>query len=207
LQRALAESFISAAEGEDQLKACEEILSGTRTYEGLSVDIDLRWRIVETLASAGRAGDQLIDEEVRRDPTDAGERYAVTCRGARPSPAAKEEIWDMFTVRPDVPVATLRSAVGGFHRIDQHELLRPYAGRYFEAVRNIWDTREHEVARVFATGMFPKMVIGDDVVATAQEYLATQDPPYPLRRILLEAQDSMKRAVRARSKDREAALS
>jgi aminopeptidase N len=91
--------------------------------------------------------------------------------------------------------------MGGFQQPDQRPLLEPYADRYFETLGPFWKSRTIEVALAFARGMYPSVVIGEHVVSQTETYLRTQAPPGPVQRILLEGQDQMRRAIRARRVD------
>jgi aminopeptidase N len=49
--------------------------------------------------------------------------------------------------------------------------------------------------------MFPSVVVGDQTIKVTDQYLARENVPGPVRRVLLEAKDSMQRAMRARAVD------
>ena len=99
---------------------------------GLSIDTDLRWRIVTALAAAGHIdADGLptpfIDAEVQRDPTAAGKRQGAQASAARPQAAVKEQAWTQVTED---------DTLAQHHRPVDHRRLRPTrAGRAAETVR------------------------------------------------------------------------
>jgi len=201
LQLVWARTLIGASYTPPQLALVRGILDGTIRYEGLQVDIDLRWHTVRCLASEGMLGPADIRAELTRDPTDAGRRHAAAAMAARPTAEAKAEAWRVMVDDPTQPLATLRAMMGGFQQPTQRSLLEPYADRYFQALEPFWKSRTIEVALAFARGMYPWVVIGDQVVSQTQTYLQTQSPPGPVQRILLEGQDQMRRAIRARRVD------
>jgi len=49
--------------------------------------------------------------------------------------------------------------------------------------------------------MFPTVVVGDATVEATDGYLAGENIPGPVRRVLLEAKDNMERAMRGRAAD------
>jgi hypothetical protein len=49
--------------------------------------------------------------------------------------------------------------------------------------------------------MFPSVIVGDHTIKVTDQYLARENVPGPVRRVLLEAKDSMQRAMRARGVD------
>jgi aminopeptidase N len=201
LQLVWARTLTTAARSPQQLDVVKGILDGTVRFEGLQLDIDLRWHMVRSLAADGVIGPAEIKAELERDPTDAGRRHAAAALAARPTAQAKAEAWRLITEDETQPLATLRALMGGFQQPDQRPLLEPYADRYFETLGPFWKSRTIEVALAFARGMYPSVVIGEHVVSQTETYLRTQAPPGPVERILLEGQDQMRRAIRARRVD------
>ncbi|MGI8523901.1 MAG: aminopeptidase N [Nocardioides sp.] len=204
LQRAWAEAYTASASTEPHFDQLRALLAGDLEFEGLAVDISLRWSLVGALVASGAEGPELIDAEGNRDPTDEGHRYAVSCRVSRPIAEAKALGWEMFTREQATPLATLRAAISGFLRYDQVELIKPYVEKYFETVREFWGSREPEVARAFASGLFPRVVVEEPTVELVSDFLEQDsDAPYGLARILMEGKDGLQRALRARAKDAE----
>jgi len=199
-QLAWAHSFISAARTPDHLSVVRGLLDGIKVFTGLKVDTDLRWSIVNALAGVGQ-DDGLIDAELKRDPTDEGHRYAAAARAARPTAEAKEQVWASLMEDLTLPLATMRSMMRGFHRFDQRRVLEPYAARYFQALGNVWKERDIEIGLAFARMMFPSVVVDDHTIKVTDQYLGRENVPGPVRRVLLEAKDSMQRAMRARAVD------
>jgi len=200
-QLAWARAFIGAARSPADFTIVRGLLDGDVPYEGLEVDTDLRWFIVTALAASGNADAALIDAEVERDPTDMGRRHAATARSARPTAGAKEEAWSRVLDDTTQPLATLRAVMGGFQRAEQAELIRPFAPRYFEMLESVWSDRDIDTALALARGLYPRVVISDDVVAMTGDALARESLPRPVHRILLEGKDQMERALRARKVD------
>src|ERR671934_736025 len=205
LQLAWAHAFIGAARSSEHRSILRGLLDGIKVFTGLKVDTDLRWAIVNALAGAG-GNDDLIDAEVKRDPTDEGLRHAAAARAARPTTEAKEQVWAALMEDKTLPLATTRSMMRGFHRFDQRRLLEPYSGRYFQALAPIWKDRDIEVGLAFARMMFPTIVVGETTVAATDRYLAGKELPGPIRRILLEGKDNMERAMRGRAVDAAATM-
>jgi aminopeptidase N len=199
-QLAWAHGFISAARSPEHLSVVRGLLDGIKVFTGLKVDTDLRWSIVNALAGVGQ-DDGLIDAELERDPTDEGQRYAAAARAARPTAEAKEQVWASLMEDLTLPLATMRSMMRGFHRFDQRGVLEAYASRYFQALGNVWKERDIEVGLAFARMMFPSVVVDDHTIKVTDQYLARENVPGPVRRVLLEAKDSMQRAMRARALD------
>ncbi|BBZ13144.1 aminopeptidase N [Mycobacterium branderi] len=168
---------------------------------GLDVDTDLRWRIVVALARSGVVDSDVIDAEVQRDPTAAGKRHAAQASAARPQPAVKEQAWTTVVEDDTLPNVTGRSIIAGIVSPGQAELLKPFTARYFADIPGVWERRSSEVAQTVVIGLYPSWDISDDGVAAADEFLADPEVPPALRRLVLEGQDGVKRALRARRFD------
>ena len=200
-----ARHFQSVAVSTEDLAYARGLLDGTEEVPGLAVDTDLRWQIVMTLASLGADDDgALIEAELERDPTDIGERRAASARASRPTAEAKAAAWSRLVDEKDLPLATLRAVAGGFGVHGQDELLAAYVEPYFGNVARFWEERTRDEALSLIGGLYPRTLIGQDVLDATDAVLADDALPGPVRRILLEGRDGMARALRARAADRPA---
>jgi aminopeptidase N len=173
---------------------------------GLSIDTDLRWRIVTALAAAGDIDADgpetpFIDAEVQRDPTAAGKRFGAQAAAARPQPEVKESAWTTVTEDDTLANITARSIIAGFVEPGQAELLKPFTARYFAAIRGIWERRSSEVAQTVVVGLYPSWDITDKGIAEADTFLADPELPSALRRLVLEGRAGIERSLRARRFD------
>jgi aminopeptidase N len=200
-QLAYVQAFASLATSRSDLARLSGLINESAYMDGLVVDTELRWRLLHRLASQGAAGPAEIDAELRRDPTDAGERRAATCRAAIPEPAAKEEGWQAI-VSGTLPNAAFRATLNGFNDPDQAELLAPYATRYFEVVGKVWQNWSSDMAQGFTTNAYPITQISERTVELTDAYIAEKDPPAALRRLLVENRDGIQRALRCQARDR-----
>jgi aminopeptidase N len=201
VQLAYSRAFVFAARGDDHLALVRALLDdqAVEGFDGLTIDTELRWALVRSLATAG-VGDApaLIDAEEGRDATDAGARYAAAARAAQPHEAPKAEAWAAL-VDGDLPLATMRAVMGGFRQADQESLLQAWTAPYFDALLPVWERRGPDVGMSFTDLLFP---VGDGAVTMTDEYLARVDPvPAPIRRLLLEGRDQALRTARARACD------
>jgi aminopeptidase N len=189
-----------ASEPED-IALLHSVLEDRAPFEGLVVDVDLRWHVIIALAHAGAIDDVTVAAELARDDTDLGQRQALTARAIRPDAAAKEQAWQRLMTDPDLSHTLGRQIWGGFNQLDQEVLLAPYTERYFAALRAVWDARPLDFTIEFAAGMFPHAALGADLLARTDAALAEPDLPRPLRRVLLEQRDTVVRTLRTRELD------
>jgi aminopeptidase N len=203
IQLAYAQAFAGVAQAPGDLALLNGLLDGTATIAGLSVDTEMRWRILHRLVSRGAEGEPAIEAELARDATDAGERHAASCRASLPDPAAKQASWAQI-ISGTLPNATFRAMLAGFMDYDQAGLLAPYVDRFFELVSEIWRDWTPDMARWFVSYGYP---IADDpsVITKTTELIARTSPPPGLARLLVEGRDSVQRALRCQERDRQAA--
>jgi aminopeptidase N len=203
IQLAYAQALTGVALSPGDLALLNGLLDGTAVIAGLTVDTELRWRILHRLVSRGAVGEPEIEAELARDATDAGERHAASCRAAVPEPAAKEAAWAQI-IGGTLPNATFRAVLAGFMDYDQPLLLAPYSGRYFEVASGIWRDWTPDMARWFVSYAYP---IADDssVIAKTTELITRTSPPPGFARLLIEGRDSVQRALRCQERDRQAA--
>ncbi|HVL33132.1 MAG TPA: aminopeptidase N [Actinomycetota bacterium] len=201
LQLLWGRALVTSARSEEHITFIRGLLDGTQSVEGLAIDTELRWSIVKALAGRGAAGEDLIDAEFKRDPTDQGERHAAQARAMRPTPEAKAEAWERI-LDPETPLATMEFLMAGFYRYDQADLCRPYEEKFFAQLMPMWESRPVEVAVEFAASMYPGVLVEHGLVERTSAFLdANSALPPPIRRYLIENQDQLKRALRARERD------
>ncbi|MFI8895428.1 aminopeptidase N [Streptomyces paradoxus] len=200
-QLAWARAFAATARTPEQLDVLDALLDGSQTVEGLVVDTELRWAFVQRLAAVGRFDEAEIAGEYERDRTAAGERHAATARAARPTEEAKAEAWASVVDSDKLPNAVQEAVIGGFVQTDQREVLAPYADRYFEVVKDIWESRSHEMAQQIAVGLYPTVQVSQETLDKTDAWLASAEPNAALRRLVSESRAGVERALRAQRAD------
>ncbi|MQS08937.1 aminopeptidase N [Streptomyces alkaliphilus] len=200
-QLAWARAFAAVARTEEQLSLLEGLLDGSEVVEGLAVDTELRWSLLHRLVARGRAGEAEIAAELERDATAAGERHAAYARAAVPTAEAKAAAWALVVEGDSLPNAVQESVIGGFVQPDQRELLEPWSARYFEVLKDVWESRSHEMAQQIAVGLYPALQIGRETVERTDAWLEEARPNAALRRLVTESRAGVVRALRAREAD------
>ncbi|MGX1562289.1 aminopeptidase N [Streptomyces sp. NPDC055506] len=200
-QLAWARAFAATARTPEQLDTLDALLDGSQTIEGLVVDTELRWSFVQRLAAVGRFDEAEIASEYDRDRTAAGERHAATARASRPTEEAKAEAWASVVDSDKLPNAVQEAVIGGFVQTDQREVLAPYADRYFEVVKDIWESRSHEMAQQIAVGLYPTVQVSQETLDKTDAWLTAAAPNAALRRLVSESRAGVERALRAQQAD------
>jgi aminopeptidase N len=201
-QLQFVKSYALLARSERQLDNVAGLLAGSGTLEGLTVDQDLRWELLASLVTGGRAGQEQIDAELVRDNTSSGQNAAALATAAIPTPEAKAAAWEAIVAKGELSNALQGSAVNGFTRVLDPSLLEPYSEKYFEAVPGIVATRTHALAQQIVVGLYPSQLTTQATVDRTDEFLASLPAnSTALRRMMLENRDGVARALRARQAD------
>jgi aminopeptidase N len=203
LQLAWTHALLSMMSSTEHVEFARGLLDGTETVEGLAIDDELRWSIVQTLSALGAIDEEGIEAERERDPSAAGQRAAATARALRPSAEAKAEAWRLAVEDDELPNAMQSAVINGFAHWTQGELVRPYMQRYFDEVSDVWERRTSELAQNVVMGLSPTWTstCNDETVAAADAFLAREELPSALRRLVSEARADVLRAIRARRAD------
>ncbi len=205
-QLIIAKTLIAVARSKE---ACDLIHSWLEDVEVpvlLSVDTELRWLIVATLARRGVFGEAEIAAELERDNTNSGAEHAAGARASLPSAEAKTEAWRLATSEPEVPNETHRSIASSFVAYGQEELLTPYVDAYAELARQIsareggWGERGYAAVGTALRWLFPEPLATADVVARFRGYLAEGQPSEQVRRLLSERLDEAERNLRVQER-------
>jgi aminopeptidase N len=173
--------------------------------DGLTVDTDLRWRLLHALVANGALAadpEAAIAAELERDPTSTGQRQAERARALVPTAEAKERAWQRAVHDDELPNAVNEAIISGFSHPAQRALLTPYVERYFADVAGVWERRTSERAQPVVVGLFPSWAVDKATVDAADAWLADPAHPPALRRLVSEGRAGIVRALAAREFDR-----
>ena len=205
-QLAWVHALTGAARSEDDIAFLRGLLDGENVPDGLAVDDELRWGVVQTLSALGALDADAIGAELERDPSAAGQRHAATARALQPTPEAKAEAWRLAVEDDSLANAMQEAVIAGFAHPTQGALVAPYVERYFAEVGGVWDRRTSELAQNVVIGLFPRWTstIDQQTIDAAEAFLADPELPTALRRLVGEGRADVQRALRARIADRAA---
>ena len=178
-------------------------LDGSAPLEGLTVDTDLRWRLLHALVAHGQADGKEIDAELARDNTATGRRQAERARALRPTAEAKADAWQRAVHDDELPNAVSDSLISGFSHPGQKALLGSYVAKYFEVIDEVWQRRSSERAQPMAIGLYPSWAVAPDTVTASDEWLKGEHTQ-ALRRLVSEGRAGIVRALAARDFDAQA---
>ncbi|MCM3924434.1 ERAP1-like C-terminal domain-containing protein, partial [Frankia sp. AiPs1] len=124
--------------------------------------------------------------------------HAARARAAIADPAAKARAWEMI-VADDLASARLIGATAeGFWQPEQDDLTAAYVSRYFEQMPAMTARRTPHAARQIATFAYPQYAVSARTLRDADALLDRGGLDPVLRRVIVDATDELRRAVRAR---------
>ncbi|MGH3887222.1 MAG: ERAP1-like C-terminal domain-containing protein, partial [Pseudonocardiaceae bacterium] len=200
-QLALVNTLTTSLLGKPELDALAGWLAGEGVPESLTVDTDLRWRLLQALTAHGVVGEGEIAAEQDRDATATGRRQAERTLALLPTPAAKERAWQRAMRDDELPNAISEAIISGFSHYAQKQLLTPYLDRYFNEIAEVWDRRTSERAQSCVLGLFPSWTVEQRCVDVADAWLEAAEHPPALRRLVSEGRAGVVRALTARAFD------
>ncbi|TLW91151.1 aminopeptidase N [Saccharomonospora piscinae] len=199
-QLAFVNSLAGAVLDAAALDALSGWLDGSAPLAGLTVDTDLRWRLLHALVAHGRAGAPEIDAELRRDDTATGRRHAERARALRPTPESKAAAWERAVYDDESPNAVNEAVIAGFSHPAQKHLLGDYTQRYFDMLDEVWGRRSSERAQPTVLGLYPSWEVSQGGITAADAWLEGAHAA-ALRRLVTEGRAGVVRALAARRFD------
>ena len=196
------QTFASFAQSEEDVAFVRALLSGERTLDGLTVDTEMRWTLLTSLAAAGAADAAEIDAELTRDNTATGAERAARARAALPTSEAKAAAWSSVVDSDELANQTIAETAAGFGHVHDVSLLEPYVEKYFAMAEDYWAGRTHHIAELGISSLFPMALAGPQLLDAAQQWLSSHsDSPAGLVRTVAENRDAVARAVTAQEFD------
>ncbi|PTL73766.1 aminopeptidase N [Rathayibacter caricis DSM 15933] len=193
--------FAAVASTPEHLDALEALRSGSTSLEGLEIDTDLSWELLIALVAGGRAGTEEIDSALAADTTATGQQSAAQARAAIPTAEAKRAAWESVTADDSAPNTIVRSTGLGFQRTSDPQLLDAMVPVYFDALRELWDSKSYKIAEYLVVGFYPAATPTPEIVAATREWLEANPEVPALRRLVVENLAGVERALRAQERD------
>jgi aminopeptidase N len=202
LQFQLVKFFAHLASTPAHGDALRSLVDGSAGLEGLEIDTDLRWEILEGLVLLDLADDAEIEQTLAADSTATGQQSAARARATVPSPDAKRAAFDRLVGSDEAPNAIVRATTQGFQHVNDPATLAPVVGAYFDALLPLWDARSYHIAEALVTGLYPAPLASGALRDATRDWLdANADAPPALRRLVVENLAGVERALTAQAAD------
>jgi aminopeptidase N len=167
--------------------------------DGLLVDSDMRWRVLERLCVLGACGRDDIRRERDSDPSSQGTIAALRCGAALPTAEGKAATWETITTDPDISNYDLNALCGSFFRSSQQELTRPYVTRYFRDLPATTRIRSGWLVELSCAQAYPRFAASREILAIADGVLEDETLDPFVRRAIGDGTDDLRRLVASRA--------
>jgi aminopeptidase N len=201
LQFQFLKSFAALATTPEQLDNVKALREGSVTLGGLDIDTDLGWELLISLAAGGRVTEADIAAYLAEDNTATGAQSAAHAAAALPTLLQKQAAWDSVWVADDKPNLIVRATGLGFNKAQDLSVLEPFIAQYFNSIEKIWASRSYAIAEELVESYYPSPLANETLAKATREYLATSNPPAPLRRLIVENLAGTERTLKAQARD------
>ncbi len=182
--------------------ALRGLLDGTVALEGLEIDTDLRWEILEGLVLLGRADQAEVDAALAQDHTATGQQSAARATATAPSTEAKLAAFASLVDSDEAPNAIVRATTQGFQHVNDPAVLAPLVEKYFSSLTTLWAERSYHIAETLVVGLYPAPLANAVLRDATQAWLdAHTDAAPALRRLVVENLAGVERALTAQGAD------
>ncbi|MDF2847588.1 MAG: pepN [Oerskovia sp.] len=135
--------------------ALRGLLDGSVSLDGLEIDTDLRWEILEGLVLLGRADQAEVDAALAQDHTATGQQSAARATATAPTSEAKLAAFASLVDSDEAPNAIVRATTQGFQHVNDPAVLAPLVERYFSSLTTLWAERSYHIAETLVVGLYP----------------------------------------------------
>ena len=204
-----AKYFAALASTAQHVEHLTGLWTGEKPLDGLEVDTDLRWEILEGLVLNGAAGVDQIAETLAADNTSNGQQAAARVTATIPTPDAKLAAFASL-VGPStgsgqghesVSNAIVRQTTMGFQHTTDPSALQATIERYFESLTDIWNSRSYHIAETLIVGLYPTPLANDGLRDATVAWLEANPEIPALRRLVIENLAGVERALMVQEKD------
>ncbi len=193
-------NLASTSEHGDLLTA---LRTGSTKLDGLEIDTDLSWELLEGLVLVGRAGEPEIAAALAGDDTSNGQQAAARARATIATPAGKLAAMDAALNDASIPNVILRNMGLGFQHVNDAASLETTVLRYFDDIAAIWKDRSYSIASYILQFFYPGPLASPALVDATNAWLDANPDVPALRRLVVENLAGVERALVAQERDRQ----
>ena len=175
------------------------LLDGSVKLDGLEIDNNFRWTIINALSAINAISQSDIDAELAKRETTENREFALGARAVAGTAEAKEWAWNEALHNDELTNMQLESVARGFASTPRADLAEPYAAKYFEVADWIWQNKTFHMAEALLEGLYPSYADPATLVDLGDAWLASHaDADNALQRIVRGNVESSHRTLKVR---------
>ncbi len=195
-------AFASSAATPEHWETVRALRAGEISLDGLTIDTDLSWQLLVSLAAGGAITEGVIDEALAADNTAKGAEFAAQAKAALPTPEAKSAAWSSLVDSDRLPNTLVRAAGLGFTHPAGVLLLDEFVDQYFAMLLPVWESRTYKIAEYLVLGLYPAPLANAKLRDATRAWLtANTEAPAALRRLVAENLAGVERALAVQERD------
>ena len=194
--------FANIASTPEHAAALRGLRDGDIVLDGLAIDTDLSWELLEGLVLAGAASEADVDAALANDNTSNGQQAAARARATIATPEGKRAAFDSLVTSDDLPNVIVRTVGMGYLHTNDPASLQPLIEPYFAMLNDIWKSRTYKIAEYIVIGLYPASLASQELVDATKAWLASNPEIPALRRLVIENLAGVERALIAQARDR-----
>jgi len=195
--------FANLASTPAHVEALQGLLNGSLALDGLEIDTDLSWELLEGLVLNGAAGAADIDASLAKDNTANGQQAAARARATIPTAEAKLAVFELLVDNDDQPNTIVRQTGMGYQHTNDPASLEAVVEKYFSSLTDIWKNRSYHIAETLIVGLYPATLASQELVDATQAWLAANPDTPALRRLVTENLAGVERALLVQERDKQ----
>jgi aminopeptidase N len=193
--------FAGIASTPAHVTAIRGLIDGSAPLEGLEIDTDLGWELLEGLILAGAGTEADVAAALEADNTSNGQQAAARARATFPTAAGKRAAFDSLVETADLPNAIVRNTTLGHTHTNDASSLESLVEPYFAALNTIWNSRSYKIAEYIVVGLYPAPLASQALVDATKAWLAVNHDIPALRRLVVENLAGVERALQVQARD------
>ncbi|MCB1049298.1 MAG: aminopeptidase N [Acidobacteria bacterium] len=160
--------WLSTASELESLTPLKDLYTGTTHFEGLEMNADRKWEILESLVERGdKEALEWAKNLSNEDKSQSGQLNALAIPYTVPDPNKKAEVWQKVLSDTSLSLYEKRALSGTFFNYDHPEWYGDYISQYFLVLQSeAFQEMPWHVASRWAQYFFPSICEGQTVEAT-----------------------------------------
>ncbi|HEY4268024.1 MAG TPA: aminopeptidase N, partial [Galbitalea sp.] len=193
--------FANIASTPAHVAAITALRERSSSLDGLEIDTDLDWELLEGLVLNGAAGKAEIDAALAKDNTANGQLSAARAAATIPTAEGKRAAFDSIVAKDDLSNTIVRGTTLGYRHTNDPSSLEGFVEPYFAALTEVWKSRTYKIAEYIVDGLYPAPLASPELVEATNAWLDANPGIPAMRRLVGEQLSSVERALRAQARD------
>lgn len=146
--------IVRSTKGLDQLAAWANMKN---LAPGMPLDVDRQWQIVTKLARYKHSkANELLAQMKKKDPSDRGQRQALSVEAVQPDPEVKQKWVNVFKQpKPQISFAEARSVLRALFPLEQKDLAKRFADDFYSYLRQNGRSENENLVESVANSLVP----------------------------------------------------